>query len=43
MAGGIRDLAGMRRLRDIGVGGVILGEVLFSGAIEYPAALEAAA
>ena len=43
VAGGIRDLAGLRRLRDIGVGGVILGEVLFSGAIEYPAALEAAA
>ena len=43
VAGGVRDLDGLRRLRDIGVGGVILGEVLLSGAIEYPAALEAAA
>ncbi len=43
VAGGVRDLDGLRRLRDIGVGGVILGEALFSGAIEYPAAVEAAA
>ena len=43
VAGGVRDLDGLRRLRDTGVGGVILGEVLLSGAIEYPAALEAAA
>jgi phosphoribosylformimino-5-aminoimidazole carboxamide ribotide isomerase len=43
VAGGIHDLAGIRRLRDIGVGGVILGEALLSGAIEFPAALEAAA
>jgi phosphoribosylformimino-5-aminoimidazole carboxamide ribotide isomerase len=43
VAGGIHDLAGIRRLRDVGVGGVILGEALLSGAIEYPAALEAAA
>jgi phosphoribosylformimino-5-aminoimidazole carboxamide ribotide isomerase len=43
VAGGVRDLAGIRRLRDVGVGGVILGEVLLSGAIEFPAALEAAA
>ena len=43
MAGGVRDLDGLRRLRDTGVGGVILGEALLSGAIDYPAALEAAA
>ena len=43
VAGGVRDLDGLRRLRDTGVGGVILGEVLLSGSIEYPAALEAAA
>lgn len=43
VAGGVRDLDGLRRLRDTGVSGVILGEVLFSGAIEFPAALEAAA
>jgi len=43
VAGGVRDLDGLRRLRDTGASGVILGEALFSGAIEYPAALEAAA
>lgn len=43
VAGGVRDLDGLRRLRDTGVRGVILGEALFSGTIEYPAALEAAA
>jgi phosphoribosylformimino-5-aminoimidazole carboxamide ribotide isomerase len=43
VAGGVRDLDGLRRLRDTGVSGVILGEALFSGSIEYPAALEAAA
>jgi phosphoribosylformimino-5-aminoimidazole carboxamide ribotide isomerase len=43
VAGGVRDLEGLRRLRDTGVSGVILGEALFSGAIDYPAALEAAA
>jgi len=43
VAGGVRDLDGLRRLRDTGAGGVILGEVLLSGAIDYPAALEAAA
>jgi phosphoribosylformimino-5-aminoimidazole carboxamide ribotide isomerase len=43
VAGGVRDLDGLRRLRDTGVRGVILGEALFSGAIEYQAALEAAA
>ncbi len=42
-AGGVRDLDGLRRIRDTGVSGVILGEALFSGAIDFPAALEAAA
>ncbi len=43
MAGGVRDLDALRRVRDAGVAGVILGEALLSGAIDYPAALEAAA
>jgi phosphoribosylformimino-5-aminoimidazole carboxamide ribotide isomerase len=43
VAGGVHDLDGLRRLRDTGVGGVILGGALLSGAIELPAALEAAA
>ncbi|MEO7663797.1 MAG: HisA/HisF-related TIM barrel protein [Candidatus Limnocylindrales bacterium] len=43
VAGGVRDLDGVRRLRDAGVAGIILGEVLLSGAIDYPAAVEAAA
>lgn len=43
VAGGIGDLAAIRRLRDVGVAGVILGEVLLSGQLAYPAALEAAA
>ena len=43
VAGGVHDLEGLRRLRDTGVAGVILGEALLSGAIDYPAAVEAAA
>jgi phosphoribosylformimino-5-aminoimidazole carboxamide ribotide isomerase len=43
VAGGARDLAGIGRLRDAGMSGIILGEALLSGAIDYPAALEAAA
>ena len=43
VAGGVRDIDGLRRLRDTGVAGVILGEVLLSGAIDFPTALEAAA
>jgi len=43
VAGGVRDLDGLRRLRDAGVSGVILGEAILSGAIDLPAALEAAA
>jgi phosphoribosylformimino-5-aminoimidazole carboxamide ribotide isomerase len=43
VAGGAGDLDAIRRLRDAGVAGVILGEPLYSGAIDYPAALAAAA
>ena len=43
VAGGVRDVSGLQRMRDSGVAGVILGEALLSGAIDYPAALEAAA
>jgi len=43
VAGGVRDLDGIRRLRDTGAAGVILGEALLSGAIDLPAALETAA
>jgi phosphoribosylformimino-5-aminoimidazole carboxamide ribotide isomerase len=43
VAGGIIDLEGVRRLRDAGIAGIILGEALLSGALEFPAALEAAA
>jgi phosphoribosylformimino-5-aminoimidazole carboxamide ribotide isomerase len=43
VAGGVRDLDAIRRLRDTGVAGVILGEALLSGAIDLTAALEAAA
>jgi phosphoribosylformimino-5-aminoimidazole carboxamide ribotide isomerase len=43
VAGGVTDLAGIRALRDSGIAGLILGEPLLSGAIDYSAALEAAA
>ncbi len=43
VAGGVTDLDEIRRLRDAGIHGIILGEPLLSGAIDYPAALEAAA
>jgi phosphoribosylformimino-5-aminoimidazole carboxamide ribotide isomerase len=43
VAGGVHDLDAVRRLRDAGVAGVILGEALLSGAIDYPAAVSAAA
>jgi phosphoribosylformimino-5-aminoimidazole carboxamide ribotide isomerase len=43
VAGGIVDLAGIRRLREAGAAGVVLGEALLTGRIEYPAAMEAAA
>ena len=42
VAGGARDLAAIRRVRNAGATGIILGEALLSGAIDYPAALEAA-
>jgi phosphoribosylformimino-5-aminoimidazole carboxamide ribotide isomerase len=43
VAGGVVDLAGIRGLQEAGAAGVILGEALLTGRIEYPAALEAAA
>jgi len=43
IAGGAADLDGIRRLRDAGIAGIILGEALLSGAIDLSAALEAAA
>jgi phosphoribosylformimino-5-aminoimidazole carboxamide ribotide isomerase len=43
VAGGATDLDGIRRLRDAGIAGIILGEALLSGAIDFSAALEAAA
>lgn len=43
VAGGVADLVGLTRLRDAGAAGVILGEMLLSGTIDYPAAREAAA
>ena len=43
VAGGANDLDGVSRLRDAGVAGLILGEALLSGAIDFPRALEAAA
>jgi phosphoribosylformimino-5-aminoimidazole carboxamide ribotide isomerase len=43
VAGGVVDLAGIRRLRATGAAGIVLGEPLLTGRIEYPAAMEAAA
>jgi phosphoribosylformimino-5-aminoimidazole carboxamide ribotide isomerase len=43
VAGGASDLDGVRRLRDLGLTGIILGQALLSGAIDFSAALEAAA
>ncbi len=43
VAGGVIDLAGIRRLRDAGATGLVLGEALLTGRIAYPAAMEAAA
>jgi phosphoribosylformimino-5-aminoimidazole carboxamide ribotide isomerase len=43
VAGGPRDLDALRHLRDLGVAGIILGEALLSGAIDYPSAREAVA
>ncbi|KRT62346.1 MAG: 1-(5-phosphoribosyl)-5-[(5-phosphoribosylamino)methylideneamino] imidazole-4-carboxamide isomerase [Chloroflexi bacterium CSP1-4] len=43
VAGGVTDLAVLARLRDAGVAAVILGEALLAGAIDYTAAVAAAA
>jgi phosphoribosylformimino-5-aminoimidazole carboxamide ribotide isomerase len=43
VAGGVSDLEGVRRLRDAGVAGIILGQALLSGAVDFSQALEAAA
>jgi phosphoribosylformimino-5-aminoimidazole carboxamide ribotide isomerase len=43
VAGGITSLEQITALRDAGVRGVLLGEVLFTGAIDLAAALQAAA
>jgi len=43
VAGGVTEIEVLPRLRDAGVSGVLLGEALMSGAIDYPAALAAAA
>jgi phosphoribosylformimino-5-aminoimidazole carboxamide ribotide isomerase len=43
VAGGVTSLRVIAGLRDAGIGGIILGEPLYSGAIDLPAALEAAA
>lgn len=43
VAGAARDLDGVRRVRDAGAAGIILGEALLSGAIDYVAAREAVA
>ena len=43
VAGGVTDLEGIRAMRETGIDGVILGAPLLSGAIGFPAAMEAAA
>ena len=43
VAGGVRDTAVLTGLRDAGVTGVILGEALVNGSIDYAAALAVAA
>jgi phosphoribosylformimino-5-aminoimidazole carboxamide ribotide isomerase len=43
VAGGVSDVDGLRRVRDAGAAGIILGEALLSGAIDYQTAREAAA
>ena len=43
VAGGVSDLAALDRLRRAGVSGVIVGEALYSGAIDLAAAMETAA
>jgi phosphoribosylformimino-5-aminoimidazole carboxamide ribotide isomerase len=43
VAGGVQDLGGLERLQRTGVSGVIVGEPLLSGALDFPAALQAVA
>jgi phosphoribosylformimino-5-aminoimidazole carboxamide ribotide isomerase len=43
VAGGVSSLAAIARMRDLGVHGIIVGEPLYSGALDLTAALEAAA
>jgi phosphoribosylformimino-5-aminoimidazole carboxamide ribotide isomerase len=43
VAGGVTDVRVITRLREAGVAGVILGQALISGAVDYPAATTAAA
>ena len=43
VAGGVGDLNSIGVLRDMGVAGIILGEPLVSGAIDFARAVEAAA
>jgi phosphoribosylformimino-5-aminoimidazole carboxamide ribotide isomerase len=43
VAGGVTDLEALGRVRDAGAAGIILGEALLSGAIDYQTAREAAA
>ncbi|HLX33752.1 MAG TPA: HisA/HisF-related TIM barrel protein [Candidatus Limnocylindrales bacterium] len=42
VAGGARDPAAIRRVRDAGAAAIILGDALLSGAVDYPTASEAA-
>jgi phosphoribosylformimino-5-aminoimidazole carboxamide ribotide isomerase len=43
VAGGVSTLDGIRRLRDVGVSAVILGEALLAGRLQYPEAARLAA
>jgi phosphoribosylformimino-5-aminoimidazole carboxamide ribotide isomerase len=43
VAGGITELGVVAKLRDAGVAGLILGEALLGGVVDYPTALRAAA
>jgi phosphoribosylformimino-5-aminoimidazole carboxamide ribotide isomerase len=43
VAGGVQDVGGLERLQRTGVSGVIIGEPLLSGALDFPAALQAVA
>lgn len=43
LAGGLTDATQLRLLGEAGIDALILGEALFSGAIDYPAAVEALA